>query len=126
MIIRRVPAMTIPKEHILSMVDARDQLTRLPEHFEEDIANQHAPVVKVTRRNKPVLAILPWDLYESIMETLEILSDDEQMLLLRQGLIEAATEQGIPWKTARKDLGWQTDEQKQVATQNIEERAGLV
>lgn len=114
------------REHILSMVDARDQLTRLPEQFEEDIANQKAPVVKVTRRNKPVLAILPWDLYESIMETLEILGDDEQMLLLRQGLLEAATEQGIPWKTAKKELGWNTDHKSQAPDQNKKERAGHV
>jgi PHD/YefM family antitoxin component YafN of YafNO toxin-antitoxin module len=118
--------MQMPKEHTLSMVDARDQLTRLPEQFEEDIANQRAPIIKVTRRNKPVLAILPWDLYESIMETLEILGDDEQMLLLRQGLLEAATEQGIPWKTAKKELGWDTDDKKQARQPDTEERIGQV
>jgi prevent-host-death family protein len=112
------------KERILSMVDAREQLTRLPEQFEEDIANQEAPVIKVTRRNRPVLAILPWDLYESIMETLEILGDDEQMLLLRQGLLEAATEQGIPWKTVKKELGWDTNDKEQAQRQNKKERAG--
>ncbi|MHB1324736.1 MAG: type II toxin-antitoxin system Phd/YefM family antitoxin [Thermoleophilia bacterium] len=40
----------------------------------------------VTKREKPVLAIMPWDLYESIIETLEIMGDAELMDALRQGI----------------------------------------
>jgi antitoxin YefM len=95
------------KERLLSMVEARDRLTRLPEEFEQIVKNREgAPVVKVTRRNKPVLAILSWELYESIMETLEVLSDDEQMEALRQALQEVAQGQGKPWNTVREELGW--------------------
>ncbi len=77
------------------MVEARDRLTRLPEEFDQIVKNRDGtPVVKVTRRNKPVLAILSWELYESIMETLEVLSDDEQMLALRQAIQEVAEGRG--------------------------------
>lgn len=93
--------------HTLSMVEARDQLTRLPEQFEEDMANRSKPVVTVTRRNKPVLAIMPWELYESIMETLEILGDEEQVATLRQGIQEARENKGRSWKAVKKDLGWE-------------------
>jgi len=93
--------------HTLSMVEAREQLTRLPEQFAQDITNNSKPVVTVTRRNKPVLAILPWELYESMMETLEILKDEEQMVALRQGIQEAAEGKGKPWKAVKKELGWE-------------------
>lgn len=90
------------------MVEARDQLTRLPEQLEQGIVENSAPpVIQVTRHNKPVLAILPWNLYESIMETLEILGDDEQMTTLRQGIQEIAEGKGKPWKTVKKELGWE-------------------
>jgi len=93
--------------HTLSMVEARDQLTRLPEQFAEDIANRSKPVVTVTRRNIPVLAIMPWELYESIMETLEILGDEEQVAALCQGIKEVRENKGKPWKVVKKELGWE-------------------
>src|SRR6266852_5873500 len=63
-------------EDTLSIVEAREQLTRLPEQFDEELkTRRNVSAIKVTRHNKPVLAILPWELYESIVETLEILGD---------------------------------------------------
>jgi PHD/YefM family antitoxin component YafN of YafNO toxin-antitoxin module len=59
----------------------------------------------VTRRGKPVLAILPWELYESVMETLEILGDADLMRQVRQGLKEAREGKGQPWNSARRRLG---------------------
>jgi antitoxin YefM len=99
--------MIVNREQALSMVEARDRLTRLPEEFNQIVKNRDGvPVVKVTRRNKPVLAILSWELYEAIMETLEVLSDDEQMMALRQAIQEVAQGQGKPWNTVRGELGW--------------------
>ncbi len=46
-------------------------------------------VLKVTSRNLPVLALLPWELFESIMETLEIVSDPELMQMLEKSREEA-------------------------------------
>jgi antitoxin YefM len=53
-----------------------------------------------------VLAILPWELYESIVETLEILGDEEQMAELRQSIQEAAEGKGESWEAVKKELGW--------------------
>jgi len=100
----------------LSIVEAREQLTHLPEQLEQSVQSHTAPpVIKVTRRNKPVLAILPWDLYESIMETLEILGDEEQMVALRQSIQEAAEGQGKPWRTVKKELGWENADSSSTA-----------
>lgn len=99
-------------QRTLSMVEAREQLTQLPTQFEDDIKSHNfQPVVKVTKHNKPTLAILPWELYESIIETLEILGDDEQVAALRQGIQEATESKGKPWKAVKKELGWEEDEE---------------
>lgn len=96
-----------------SMVEAREQLTRLPERLAQEMENQTGiSAIKVTRHNEPVLAILSWDLYESIMETLEILGDREQMLMLLQGIQEANEGKGKLWKTVKKELGWEHDTDK--------------
>ena len=47
--------------HILSIMEARKQLTSLPETL---LQNGQLDVLEITRRGKPVLAVLPWELYE--------------------------------------------------------------
>jgi PHD/YefM family antitoxin component YafN of YafNO toxin-antitoxin module len=68
------------------MMEARGKLTSLPEEFER---NPETGAITVTRRGKPVLAVMPWELYDSITETLEILSDEKLMKTLRKSLQEA-------------------------------------
>ena len=70
----------------MSINEARDQLMRLP----DELAQSHE-VVTVTRRNEPVLAILPWEVYEGIAETLEMMGEAELMAALRQGMHDVAT-----------------------------------
>ena len=65
-------------EQTYSISEIRDEITRLPEHFD-----QESGAVTVTDQGKPVMAILPWELYDSLIETIEILSDDELMAAFR-------------------------------------------
>jgi antitoxin YefM len=83
-----------------SISEIREEITRLPEQFE-----QEPGAVTVTRHGKPVMAILPWELYESIMETLEIMGDAELMAAFRQGVREMAEGKGRPWEDVKKELG---------------------
>lgn len=93
-------------ERTLSMVEAKEQLACLPEMFEQEMEEWHdIGVVAVTHHDKPVLAILPWELYESIMETLEILSDEEPMVDMRQGIKDALEGKGVPLEVVEKELG---------------------
>lgn len=78
-------------ENTYSISEIREEITRLPERFD-----QHLEVVTVTHHGKPVMAILPWELYESLMETLEIMSDAELMAAFRQGVKELAEGKGRP------------------------------
>ena len=83
----------------IPIIKARDRLTSLPEELAEEPG-----AIAVTRRGEPVLAILPWDLYESIMETLEILGDEELMAALRQSIKEASEGQAVSWDQAKQEL----------------------
>jgi prevent-host-death family protein len=65
----------------IPITEVRHEITSLPERLAKTPG-----AVAVTRRGKPVLAIMPWDLYESIIETLEILGDQDLMSALRQGI----------------------------------------
>lgn len=83
----------------IPITEARNELTSLPDRLSES-----HEVVSVTRRGKPVLAILNWEEYEAIVETLEILSDENLMSSLRQGLKEAKAGKLIPWDQAKRKL----------------------
>lgn len=96
-------------EHTMSISEVQDKITRLPEQFEDD-----AEAVIVTRHGKPVMAILPFDDYqslieqiESLTETIEILQDKELMAAFRQGMQELAEGKGRPLDDVLKGLGWE-------------------
>ena len=84
----------------LPITEARHELTSLPDR----LGGSHETVT-VTRRGKPVLAILPWEEYEALVETLEVMSDGELMASLREGIKEARQGKLIPWERAKRKLG---------------------
>ena len=53
-----------------SIAGVRKELSQLPSKFVE---SSDLSVVQVTRRGEPVLAILDWQPYTAIVETLEII-----------------------------------------------------
>ncbi len=86
---------------ILPMVEARNRLSNLPEEFAQ---SPEMGAVAITRRGKPVLAVMSWELYESLIETMEIMSDPELMATLRKSIREIEEGKGIPWEIAREEL----------------------
>jgi PHD/YefM family antitoxin component YafN of YafNO toxin-antitoxin module len=88
-------------EKAMPMVEARKRLTTLP----EEMAKESEPgVVAVTRRGKPVLAVMPWDLYEGLMETVDIMADAEFMAQLRQSIKQMREGQTVPWEEVEREL----------------------
>ena len=83
----------------LTITEARSRLSGLPEELRR---NQ---VAKITRRDKPVLAIMRWDDYCGLVETLEIMSDEEALKQVRQGIADIEAGRVIPWEEAQKRLG---------------------
>lgn len=84
----------------ISITEARNLLTKLP----EQLAGEHAAIA-LTRRGKPVMALMSWDLYEAIVETLEVLADADLMAALRQGIKEASEGKVASWEMVRSELG---------------------
>jgi len=66
----------------LTITQARRGLPNLPER----LARVPERAVTITRRGRPVLAVMPWEFYESIVETLDVLSDPEMVLALRESI----------------------------------------
>ena len=66
----------------LTISEARTELLDLP----EKLAREPEHAVIITRRGQPVLAILPWEFYESLVETLEVLSESELMAELHESV----------------------------------------
>lgn len=86
----------------MPIIEARKRLTSLPEEFEHE---EETEVIAVTRRGKPVLAVLPWELYETVAETLEVLGDEDLMKDLRSSIKEMQTGKVVSWDKAKKQLG---------------------
>ena len=84
----------------LPITEAREELTALP----DKLSHSHETVT-VTRRGKPVLAILSWNEYEALTETLDIMTDEHLMTALRRSLREAKEGKLIPWERAKRKLG---------------------
>jgi antitoxin YefM len=85
----------------LPIMEARKQLTSLPELLVHD---GEIDVMEITRRGKPVLAVMPWELYESVFETLAVMGDRELMDQLRQSVKEMNEGKLIPWSDAKRKL----------------------
>ena len=66
----------------LTISEASKEFLDLP----EKLARELERVAIITRRGQPVLAVLPWESYESIVETLEVLSESELMAELRESI----------------------------------------
>ncbi len=86
----------------LGVAEERDQFTRLPEIFEEEPAT-HA--IEVTRHGKPILAVIPWALFEQIAETLELLADEALNAGLHSGIRDLEEGRTVPWDKVKAELG---------------------
>ncbi len=86
-------------EKAYSIAEARRALNRLPELFDKD---PDTSAVAVTRRGRPVLAVLSWAQYEALVETLEVLGDEAQTDALRQAIAECDAGSMAPWRAAEE------------------------
>jgi PHD/YefM family antitoxin component YafN of YafNO toxin-antitoxin module len=85
----------------IPMIEARKKLTSLPEDLEAQGQDQ---TVAVTRRGKPVLAIMSWEFFEALYETIEIMGDEDLMTSLRKSVKEAGEGKTVPWESAKREL----------------------
>ena len=82
----------------LTITEARNKFMKLPD---ETTDNQ---IIAVTRRNKEVLAVMSWELYEGLLETIEILADQELMENIKRGMEEIKSGETYTIEESRKRL----------------------
>ncbi len=87
--------------HTLPITKARENLTKLVENAQKKL---HEYVITVN--GSPAAILMSIDEFESLKETLEIMSDKKLMKDIKQGEKEIAEGKGIPWEQAKKELGW--------------------
>lgn len=84
----------------MSVSDAR---AHLPELIDQ-VNGKSRETVGIVRRGESVATIMSTDLYESMVETLEILSDPETTGLLKEAIRNAKKAKFIPMAEVMKDL----------------------
>jgi PHD/YefM family antitoxin component YafN of YafNO toxin-antitoxin module len=60
--------------------------------------------VSITSRGKQVFALMPWELYESLNETLEIMGDPALMEALKRGVQDIKSGRMTDWEEAKTEL----------------------
>ena len=83
------------------MTDAHAQLLKLA----DEMQRKPSTVVQVVKRGRRVMTLISAELYESLVETLEVLGDEPTATRLRKALREAEKGRVTPWKAARRKLG---------------------
>jgi antitoxin YefM len=86
----------MPKQ--LTIAQAQEQLPTLSVSLSDE------PVI-ITQDGVPVIAALSYVHLTELMETLEILSDNEFVGQLRQSLVQAEQGNTIKWEVAKVQLG---------------------
>ena len=83
----------------IPITEARKKFMKLPDQAAKD------QILAVTRRNKEVMAVMSWELYEGLLETLEVLSDPGLMQHLRTGIEDVKAGRTHPLSEAYERLG---------------------
>ena len=65
----------------ISITKARSMLPQLSEQLAD-----WGSAIPLTRHGQPIMALMSWDLFESIEETLEIMADSDLMAQLRESI----------------------------------------
>ena len=58
----------------MALKSARNRLSQLPRRV-----NDSQTVIPVTQRGRPVMALMSWEMFEALVDTIEIMSDPELM-----------------------------------------------
>jgi len=82
----------------MQISEARRRLTKLYKEMRPD------ETVSITSRGKQILALMPWDLYESLNETIEIMGDPEMMMALKRGVQDIKDGRVTDWENVKTEL----------------------
>ncbi|MBW4442362.1 MAG: type II toxin-antitoxin system Phd/YefM family antitoxin [Plectolyngbya sp. WJT66-NPBG17] len=81
----------------LTIAEAQQQLPNLPNELTDE------PII-ITQDGLPVMAAMSYEQLTSLLETLDILSDQEFASKLRQSILQAEQGERISWDEVQKRL----------------------
>lgn len=81
----------------MSISETRRKITSLEDELSYD------DTIAITNHGKEIFALLRWDTYESIAETLEIISDEEAFTELKKGIAQIANNQLVDFDEFSKN-----------------------
>jgi PHD/YefM family antitoxin component YafN of YafNO toxin-antitoxin module len=84
----------------MTLTQARDQLLKVAEEMER--SPNH--VVEVMKRGRRVMTLLSAEVYDALVETLEVVADESAYAKLRRAVKEIESGKGISWDAARRRL----------------------
>ncbi|MEC4893240.1 MAG: type II toxin-antitoxin system Phd/YefM family antitoxin [Oscillatoria sp. PMC 1051.18] len=84
----------------INLASERQKLLELPENLDNE------PII-ITDQGKPVMVALSYEQYESLVETISILADEEFTNQLKEGIKEDREGKTVSWEEAKKQLGWE-------------------
>ena len=87
-------------EKSMNITEVRNKLTSLSDDLARD-----KDTLAITKRGRPVMALMPWELYEALVETMDILADPEQMKTFRSGVRDMLKERTVSLEQAKEELG---------------------
>ncbi len=88
-------------DNAIPVLEADQTLTRLADEF---TLNPHEAVAVISRHGKPALAVLSMEYFESLLETLEVMGDEEMMTALRQSQKDIAEGRTYDWEEVKREL----------------------
>ena len=83
----------------LTITEARKKLLGLPDELTDE------PII-ITKHGKPVMVTISYEQMESLLETLEILGDQEFRTQIKEGIQQDKEGKTISWSEAKAKLGW--------------------
>ena len=83
----------------IQISEARRRLNELYKEMGPD------ETVSITSRGKQVFALMPWELYESLNETIAIMGDPDLMEALKRGIQDMNSGRITDWEKVKQELG---------------------
>ena len=103
---------------ILSATEARNSFSQLCKDAEQE-------VVQITQHNKPSMAVMSWEYYQSLIETLEILSEPDTLNSIQRGEEDIQAGNTMEWgKVKANHHGWSLSRSSPKINENSSSRGG--
>lgn len=84
----------------MALKAAKNRLSQLPRRV-----NDSQTVIPITRQGRPVMALMSWEMFESLVDTIEILSDPALMSQIKESEKAIAEGRTVPFSEVMAELG---------------------